>query len=614
MALPGIEQDTSKFSLSCEQWADYPANLVYPSEFEHELASYRATLTDSRLKLFHPNPRMRLLHIWSLEIESQDHILTPNLKTKAEIQQILASGTSCPVERYIFAQSVSSRDALACEKEQMLLILSHIQVMPSFLDIMFTFRAREDPHMRTRLFYETCLGKSQPRLTLPFLGISGFRVQHCFNLIGVEKDETQDDPWLIRQTAAYHSFDVACRRSTWIVLKGNKLIRDRLQASTAGYRKRHPEYPQTVQGCFFANLRSHMLIFQWSAENWESYIDYLEAMLRRPRNVATYGPVLELAKDEGIEMRLKKNETWASLKSRQGTGLSDMMSASSSPTKSGRVFGIFRSSSGLDSQLNQPSPPVSPSLTGTDGKIQDLDLDELFSFDQLQSLHGLGTRIQEAINILAQNKRLLEEVKQYFKCLIESQNFLSFVDLKAYTEDVAIFFRGVNKIIREMDNHQARLQDMLHDLEKNTTLFNDILQYRNMRLGEFFSKQGQMLAMQAKISTDSMHVMSIKSRREAVSMHVITIWTLIFLPGTFVATFFSSGILKFDEVHKFGEWGTSWVGLGLFFLIACPIMLMTLAGWGYFYYHARGDKLSENDGGFTNIEKALEAGIGVRSQ
>ena len=41
--------------------------------------------------------------------------------------------------------------------------------------------------------------------------------------------------------------------------------------------------------------------------------------------------------------------------------------------------------------------------------------------------------------------------------------------------------------------------------------------------------------MQAKISTDSMHVMSIKSRREAVSMHVITIWTLIFLPGTFVA-------------------------------------------------------------------------------
>lgn len=368
-----------------------------------------------------------------------------------------------------FVQSVSSRDALACEKEQMLLLLSHIQVMPSFLDIVFTFRAREDPHMRTRLSYETCLGKSQPRLTLPSLSISGFRIQHCFNLIGVEKDDTQEEPWLIRQTAVYHSFDVVYSRSTWIVLKGNKLIRERLQTSTAGYLKRHPEYPETVQGCFLANLRSHMLIFQWSAENWEQYIDYLEGRLRRPRDIARYGPVLELAKDEGIERRLKKNETWATLSSRQ-TGLSDMTSAPSSPARSGGVFGIFRSSSGLDDRLKQPSTQVSANPTSNDGQIQDLDLDEMFSFDQLQSLHGLGSQIQEAINILSQNKKLLEEVKQYFQGLIESQNFLSFVDLQAYIEDVAAFFGGVDKLIREMDSHQARLQDTLHVLEKNTAL------------------------------------------------------------------------------------------------------------------------------------------------
>lgn len=349
----------------------------------------------------------------------------------------------------------------------MLLILSQHQVMPSFLDIMFTFRAREDPHTRTRFSYETCLGKFQPRLNLPSLS---FRFQHCFNLIGVEKDETRENPWLIRQTAAYHSFDVAYRRSTWIVLKGNKLIRERLRTSTAGYLKKRPGYPETVQGCFLANLRSHMLIFQWSAENWESYIDDLEGMMSRLRNVAKYGPVSELSKDEGIEMTLKKNETWATLSSRQGTGLSDLMSTPSSPARPGRVFGIFRSSSGLDGQLKQPSAPVSTNPTSADGQAQDYDLDEMFSFDQLQSLHRLGGRIQEAINILAQNKKLLEEVKQYFHNLIESDNFLSFVDLRAYTEDVAGFLRGIDKIIREMDSHQARLQDILHDLEKNTAL------------------------------------------------------------------------------------------------------------------------------------------------
>ncbi|KAI3394706.1 hypothetical protein diail_2291 [Diaporthe ilicicola] len=220
-----------------------------------------------------------------------------------------------------------------------------------------------------------------------------------------------------------------------------------------------------------------MLIFQWSAENWESYIDYLEGMFIGFKSVTKYTPVLELAKDEGIEMGLKKNETWATLSSRQDTGLSDLMTPPSSPA-SGRVF--------------------------------------------------------------------------------DSHSFSSFVDLQAYADDVAGFFRGIDKVLRETEGHQARLQSMLQDLEKNTALFNDILQYRNMRLGEFFSKQGQMLAMQAKISTDSMHVMTIKTRREAVSMHVITIWTLIFLPGTFVATFFSSGILNFGDGEvsslKFGEW------------------------------------------------------------
>lgn len=196
-------------------------------------------------------------------------------------------------------------------------------------------------------------------------------------------------------------------------------------------------------------------------------------MLRRPRNVATYGPVSGLAKDEFIQRRLNKEETWATLSSRQ-TGLSDMTSAPSSPAKSGGLFEMLRSSSGLNNRLEQPSAPMSANPTITDGQIQDMDLDEMFSFDKLQSLHVLGGQIQEAINILAQNKKLLEEVKQYFQNLVDSQNFLSFVDLQAFTEEVSGFFRGVDKIIREMDRHQTRLQDMLHDLEKHTALVSDI--------------------------------------------------------------------------------------------------------------------------------------------
>lgn len=285
------------------------------------------------------------------------------------------------------------------------------------------------------------------------------------------------------------------------------------------------------------------------------------------------------------------------------------MTPPSSPAKSGHAFNMFRSDSGLNGKCNPSNAPLSTAVTAVGERGDDLDLDEMFSFDKLQSLHLLAGQIQDAIHVLGQNKRLLDEIEKYFKSLLSSERFSSLVDLQDYTDNLASFFQGISKILREIDGQQARLQNMLRDLEKNTELFNAILEYRNMRLGEFFSTQGAIQAKYAQLSSDSMMDISMKTRREAVSMHVITIWTLIFLPGTFVATFFSSGILNFGEVSKFGEWGTSWVGLELFFLIACPIMLMTFAGWGYFYYQARAKRRAGASAGLPNDVKDLEAGI-----
>lgn len=54
------------------------------------------------------------------------------------------------------------------------------------------------------------------------------------------------------------------------------------------------------------------------------------------------------------------------------------------------------------------------------------------------------------------------------------------------------------------------------------------MQYRSMRTGEFLAKQGLVSTLRAE-------EMATKARGETASMHAITVWTLIFLPGTFVA-------------------------------------------------------------------------------
>lgn len=126
--------------------------------------------------------------------------------------------------------------------------------------------------------------------------------------------------------------------------------------------------------------------------------------------------------------------------------------------------------------------------------------------------------------------------------------------------------------------------------------FNGILQYKNMRTGEYF-------AFHAKVSTDKMSELTVRTKLETVSIHVITVLTLIFLPGTFVAvryglpylyslmvwvltkcqTFFSSDVISFQPSTGLGEWSTNWGALKLFGIICGPLMAIVMSAWGLTY-------------------------------
>lgn len=92
-------RDALDFSISCAKWAEYPKNLVHPSEFEHELECYQTALNGTEMKLFHPSKR--ILHLWTMQEEGQEHILRADLKTTAEIRQITSVEARSPLEKYM---------------------------------------------------------------------------------------------------------------------------------------------------------------------------------------------------------------------------------------------------------------------------------------------------------------------------------------------------------------------------------------------------------------------------------------------------------------------------------------------------------------------------------
>lgn len=62
-------------------------------------------------------------------------------------------------------------------------------------------------------------------------------------------------------------------------------------------------------------------------------------------------------------------------------------------------------------------------------------------------------------------------------------------------------------------------------------------------------------------------------------MKTLAAVTVIFLPGTFVASVFSMSIFNWTERHGKDQMTVSWQGLWIYWVIAIPLTLLTILAW-----------------------------------
>lgn len=138
------------------------------------------------------------------------------------------------------------------------------------------------------------------------------------------------------------------------------------------------------------------------------------------------------------------------------------------------------------------------------------------------------------------------------------------------------------------------------------------------------------LMKSANLWTVQMHDIAARTEQETVAMGIITFFTLVLLPCTFVAvsygllllvsaactslslmpwqTFFSSGILQFDtadaENGRMGNWGVHKSALWLFLGLSLPLMVVTLATWAIYRFAAgRRERLKSTEADLPPSEK-----------
>ncbi|KAF5012024.1 hypothetical protein FDECE_1883 [Fusarium decemcellulare] len=513
------------------KFQDYPLNLVRTADFPYTLEAYNSKLTQDEETYF--DDSQPSIITWDLVNAQDSGYVSRSAEDLAGLKDILSENTADPSRRFIFLRSITSRSPLDCSREMMAYLFTHHQVMARFLDFTSTFKLRELPHNFTSFKNEDYLNSSHHQPGLCDLGRSGIRIQHCFNLLGIEpsKDSAGSDIWVQRQIAAYHSFDPVQNRALWIVLKGNWAMRKRLESVTNDSAQKAGASLDTVEGAFFQTLKDHLLILQWCVENWDSYTEDLEANYRDFSGVAEHAPVQDMAND------IKAMRTRDKIRAMMPTSHSvQQANGSAEPVQPGIIRKLTKRVTTGFSTVTQVVPPTP--------KVEHYKIEDLVQFDRLQSLSCLDTSLGEAISAIDQNQRVLAEIKEYYRGLVNSSSFKLHVSdeptLEACKEAVSEFTMKIGRLEGDLGNYQGNLKTILRGVERTEAMYNGILQYQSMRTAEYFASSSEESAEIMQIWTKEMH-------KKTMSMHVITIFTLIFLPGTFVATIFSSGILTFGD-------------------------------------------------------------------
>jgi hypothetical protein len=402
--------------------------------------------------------------------------------------------------------------------------MSYYQIPPSFLDFVFTFGKKinaRDNHF-SGLRDESRMSESSGGYSLPKMFRSGRELRLCYNFRSVEFSPTEMDmPWSIRQCAIYQSLDLETGRLLCVHVKANKVIRDRIQSEVTLQSQSGGGLLCTMFSVF---LSTHIIMCDWSSENWRWFINDLEDRLHNVGRGAIAAPVDRLPTPHPSPLEPKSPTLPSSPISRATTFLSlgsprkqsslfspgslspiitragesqlplpvqasvhsgkNSMSVDGSRIK-GKFITLYNNMRGLATKTMrldyQPTDEKEEPTTITAGtlmqppelppNLSDIDTErppESLNFSDLQKVQFVEEKTQDVLLHLKLNIDTLDELRQYYQDVVQQDPMNAFPEeLKIYCKDnLAKFDKRVLGVIKEIRTLQART-DNLVDMTAN---------------------------------------------------------------------------------------------------------------------------------------------------
>ena len=439
-----------------------------------------------------------------------------------------------------------------------MLCFTHFQVMPEFVDFLFPFGFQLYAHD----FYfsgfrqKTKLAERRQNLTPEATAIEK-SIQTCYSLKSVEPSDT--DGWSIRHCAVQHSIEMKEVRTSWIIVKGDELMKRRIESATSDSGTYEASDYKAIDRAFEASLGTHLIFCDWSAENWRWYINFLEdkfqSMTRRAFSAPVHVSLPPAADMDQLTLKPRTNtqrtaRSTFSMFSRtqtQVTTKDDVKPALKHRMSTPQTY------TNPDTGISQPLPPEEDDDDDDDYKPESSrnaddtnvgDEHQEFSFSKLRKVHHIAEKANEAVLVLKQNIIVLVQLRQYYMSVTKRRDFPKELrdNCKDAIDDFELRIEGLEN---DMQTQILRLETLLCLLEDRKNLVKQIIESKRLaklRKHQLHSILDYQNTQANKYSTKSMFTMTEdmndiarKTKIETVSMKVITLVTLFFLPGTFIS-------------------------------------------------------------------------------
>ncbi|ETN36375.1 uncharacterized protein HMPREF1541_08652 [Cyphellophora europaea CBS 101466] len=480
-----------------------------------------------------------------------------------------------PVSRYTFIHAPNSRERLSITKDMLLALMSYHQVMPSFLDILFCFGRQHRPNdfYYTTFRHECRLNDADSSLNIPSMFRSGQSIQLCYNLRSAELD---GDDWKFRNTGTYHYYDAATGHANWILVRCDQSIKNKLTTATKSPQLRAlrslDSLPQRLQ----AALVAHLCLCEWSSQNFRAFVSDLEKRVHKETTGAHDKSAAEVKSETEAKMALARAQTTVQHLSHSRTFPSTpRLRVDSFRSLNRRFTGAFRR---VDSTTQAPVVQ-NTSLDEKDSDVDETSASSEYQFEKMQDIERLEEQANAAVLIMKSNNEVLTQLVGFYTSLHKRADFPKFWG-KTYDTVIFEFASRIEELQSDLRHQRARMETLLCLLADRKTLIHGIIQYRSMEASKLLAESTHQSALKMERITEEMSEVSRKTQKDTVSMRIITIITLIFLPGTFISTLMSTDIIRFSSD---GGGPPSRVfskkALDLFLIICLPLMFVTLMAW-----------------------------------